>query len=184
MGILRARQNLFQTKCDETTPLPTHIATLKRYREDLSDLQKPVADDDFALIILGSLPNSWKPFIEAFLGSHMGKKISNSSWGLIKVLFDEEKQHKLWSNLEVILVLQNWKGSQSYQNNWNNQSQLRIICWNCGKARHMHKDCWSKEEGRRDKVLPNLRIPNPLTTILNQVYLKLCRLWMTKIYLI
>ena len=33
-----------------------------------------------------------------------------------------------------------------------------------------------KEEGRRDKVLPNLRIPNPLTTILNQVYLKLCRL--------
>ena len=29
MGILRARQNRFQTKCDETTPLPTHIATLK-----------------------------------------------------------------------------------------------------------------------------------------------------------
>ena len=33
-----------------------------------------------------------------------------------------------------------------------------------------------KEEGRRDKVLPDLRIPNPLTTILNQVHLKLCRL--------
>ena len=33
-----------------------------------------------------------------------------------------------------------------------------------------------KEEGRRDKVLPDLRIPNTLTTILNQVHHKLYRL--------
>ena len=111
MGILRARQNLFQTKCNETTLLPTHIVTLKRYREDLSDLQKPVADDDFAMIILGSLPNSWEPFIEAFLGSHTGEKVSISSQGLIKVLFDEEKRRNLRSNAEVILVSQNRKGS-------------------------------------------------------------------------
>ena len=148
MGILRARQNLFQTKCDETTPLPMHIATLKRYREDLSDLQKPVADDDFAMIILGSLPNSWEPFIEAFLGSHTGEKVSISSQGLIKVLFDEEKRRNLRSNAEVILVSQNRKGSRSYQNNRNNQSQSRIICRNCGKAGHMQKDCWSKGGGK------------------------------------
>ena len=33
-----------------------------------------------------------------------------------------------------------------------------------------------KEEGRRDKVLPDLRIPNPLTTILKQVHHKPYRL--------
>ena len=43
-----------------------HIVTLKRYREDLADLEKLVTDDNFAMVILRSLPNSWEPFIEAF----------------------------------------------------------------------------------------------------------------------
>ena len=94
MGILRTRKTLYRAIMDDSTELSVHIALLKRYRAELSALGSVIEDDDFSMLILSSLPDSWESFNEAYLGSHTDTTESIKSQELIKILLDKDKRRK------------------------------------------------------------------------------------------
>ena len=94
MAILRLRRSLYRTTMAKSADLVTHISSLKCYCNDLFELGNLIADDDFAMIILSSLLDSWENFNESYLGSHTDTTTTISSGKLIKILIDEEKRRK------------------------------------------------------------------------------------------
>ena len=56
LGILATRRTLFNMRADEGTDLATHISTLRQLQEELHIMGNLISDEDFALILLTSLP--------------------------------------------------------------------------------------------------------------------------------
>ena len=56
---LIAKRELLNAKCPEGDSIPLHINNLKRMRNDLSAMGKPVPDDKFKDILLLNMPESW-----------------------------------------------------------------------------------------------------------------------------
>jgi hypothetical protein len=59
------RQCLQQERCTEKGDVRAHFSKLRMMQEDLAAMGHPPGDDKFYVIILGSLPYSFKPFISA-----------------------------------------------------------------------------------------------------------------------
>ena len=57
----------------------------------MSALGHVMEDDDFSMLILSSLPDSWESFNQAYLGSHTDTTESIKSQELIKILLDKDK---------------------------------------------------------------------------------------------
>ena len=67
MGILRTQKTLYWAIMDDSIELLVYIALLKHYRAELSALGSVMEDDDFSMLILSSLPDSWESFNETSL---------------------------------------------------------------------------------------------------------------------
>ena len=67
MGILRTQKTLYWAIMDDSIELLVNIALLKHYRAELSALGSVMEDDDFSMLILSSLPDSWESFNETSL---------------------------------------------------------------------------------------------------------------------
>lgn len=136
---------------DENTDLAKHIVTLKWYKGELSSLGSKMEEDDFSMLILSTLPDSWDNFNEAYLGAHTDTTVSINTQELIKILLDEEKRRKLRSSDTILLSQQQRKGKRpagNGQSNAKHSDKSRVICHNCGKAGHYARDCWAKGGGK------------------------------------
>ncbi|KAF8700276.1 hypothetical protein AX14_000815 [Amanita brunnescens Koide BX004] len=94
-----------------------------------------IPDNDFAMILLTSLPERWDNFTSGYLGSQGNTTTINMS-NLIGVLLDEEhcrKEHGVPSSSEMALQA---RGKETHE------------CHNCKKKGHLAKDCWAKGGGK------------------------------------
>ena len=64
---LIAKKELLNAKCPEGDNIPEHINKLKRMRNDLSDMGKPVPDDKFKDILLLNMVESWSTFTMSYM---------------------------------------------------------------------------------------------------------------------
>src|SRR6202789_2385326 len=65
LGIVLARQKLFWAQCFEGTTIEEHIRTLRSYQEELHNLGQKVDGEEFSIILLSSLPESWNAYISS-----------------------------------------------------------------------------------------------------------------------
>jgi hypothetical protein len=56
---------MYEMKCEDESNVRTHLETLMRTQEQLAGMNAALTDDDLVTVILGSLPKSYRPLINA-----------------------------------------------------------------------------------------------------------------------
>src|ERR1700678_1719942 len=85
LGILATRRALFRASAVEGFDMVDHISNLRKLQEELHIMENRVSDEDFVMILITSLPESWD-YTSAYLGSS-GNKPTLTSHKLIVILW-------------------------------------------------------------------------------------------------
>ena len=90
IGVLATRHALYHMEADENSfDMVEHILKLWRLQEELHLMDNKVNDEDFVMILLTSLPESWDVYTSAYLGSSSNKPTLRSH-ELITILYEED----------------------------------------------------------------------------------------------
>ena len=90
IGILATRQALYQMEADENNfDMVKHVSRLRQLQEELHLMDNKVNNEDFIMILITSLPESWNTYTSAYLGSS-GNKPTLQSHKLIAILSEED----------------------------------------------------------------------------------------------
>jgi len=90
ISVLATRCTLYRMEADENNfDLVEHISKLQRLQEELHLMDNKVIDEDFVMILLTLLPESWDVYTSAYLGSS-GNKPTLRSHELITILYEED----------------------------------------------------------------------------------------------
>lgn len=74
IGILVARRRMYRTYAKEGTDIVEHITEYQKMQEELHMMGSLDTDEDFSMLLLSSLPESWDQFTSAYLGVIQVKK--------------------------------------------------------------------------------------------------------------
>ncbi|SJL04875.1 uncharacterized protein ARMOST_08246 [Armillaria ostoyae] len=88
LGILSYRRHLYRTVADESTDIVEHVTEMRRTQEELEMLGSQVSDEDFLMLLITSLPESWDQFTTAYLGS-TGNNPTIMSHEFIAIVLEE-----------------------------------------------------------------------------------------------
>jgi hypothetical protein len=93
LGILATRRALYRMTADEASgfSMVEHISKLRTLQEELHMMNNNVADEDFVMILITSLPESWDSYTSAYLGSSSNKP-TLTSHKLIAILYEEDRR--------------------------------------------------------------------------------------------
>ena len=108
-------------------------------------MDNKVNDEDFIVILITLLPESWDMYTSAYFGLS-GNKLTLQSHELIMILYEEDHWRK-GCITETSGSLFQAKGC----NKSCRKSDTDKECYNCHKKGHMAKDCWSKGGGSEGK---------------------------------
>jgi hypothetical protein len=70
LGILATQRSLYRSQAQEGFDMVQHINNLRSLKEELALMGNVVSDEDFVMILISSLPESWDVFTTSYLGSH------------------------------------------------------------------------------------------------------------------
>ena len=89
LGVLATRRALYRASAEEGMDMVDHVSKLRQLQNELHTMENLVTDEDFVMILVTSLPESWDNFTGSFFGS-TGNKLTITSHKLIAVLLDED----------------------------------------------------------------------------------------------
>jgi len=146
IGVLATCRTLYHMEADGNNfDLVEHISKLRRLQKELHLMDNKVNDEDFVMILLTSLPESWDVYTSTYLGSSGNKPILRSH-ELIAILYEEDCQRKGRTSEAAGSSFQ----AKSFVKG-RGKSDSDKECYNCHKKGHMAKDCWSKGGGSEGK---------------------------------
>ena len=149
LGILATRRSLYRAMADEGFDMADHVAGLRKLQEELHIMGNVVPDEDFTMILITSLPESWDSYTTSFLGSRSGTQSSTNSMKsqeLVGILIDESRRRKEKDGSGSGGVAMQAKG-KGYRRE-NSGAGKDMECFNCHKKGHMKTECWGKGGGR------------------------------------
>jgi gag-polypeptide of LTR copia-type len=151
LGMLALRRSLYRTVAEEGFNMIEHIGKLRKIQEELHLQNSKVSDEDFAIILLSSLPESWDVYTSAYLGSR-SNAVSITLHELIAVLLEEYRRRQERNGDPGNVAMQSKGPPNGGRRQKANKSDIE--CYNCHKKGHMIKDCYAKggpKEGQRPK---------------------------------
>jgi hypothetical protein len=90
LGILTTCRALYRTIAKEGFELVEHVSKLRKLQEELHLMGSIVANEDFAMILVSSLPESWDIYTSAYLGTKTDGT-ALTSHELYAILLDEDR---------------------------------------------------------------------------------------------
>ena len=148
LGILATRRSLYRAMAEEGFDMIEHISQLRKLQEELHAMGHKVEDEDFIMILITSLPESWDSFTSAYLGARSGNT-TIASFELAAILIDEDRRRKeRGDSVGTTLQTRNRKGGKK-----DNGKE----CSNCRKKGHSKEDCWNKGGGKEGQGPKGLR---------------------------
>jgi hypothetical protein len=143
LGVLATRRALYRATAEEGFEMITHISRLRQLQEELHIMGNLVSDEDFVMILLTSLPESWDNYTTSLFGSSSNKP-SVKSHELIAILLEEDRRRKT-RNGESSGTALHAKTKGKFKADGPNRDKE---CYNCHKKGHVSADCWSKGGGK------------------------------------
>ncbi|KAJ3499572.1 hypothetical protein NLJ89_g10085 [Agrocybe chaxingu] len=141
LGLLATRRTLYRAAAEEGFNMAEHVAKLRQLQEELHLMDHKVPDEDFVMILITSLPESWDTYTTSFLGSSSTKKDTLiKSQELVRILIEEAHRRKEKDT--------SGSGVAMYTKGKGSGGKGGVECFNCHKKGHMKKDCWAKGGGR------------------------------------
>jgi hypothetical protein len=93
LGVLATQRALYEASAIEGFEMIEHISNLRKLQEELHLMESLITDEDFVMILITSLPESWDNYTSAYLGSS-GNKLTLTSHELIVILLEEDRRRK------------------------------------------------------------------------------------------
>ena len=172
LHLLDAEEQLQSMKLNDNEDSKAHLTELKHHfqlmiqrRDNLIKMGSTISDTRFNIIIMSSLPDSYRPTLQTITAAEQASKLSGSSDGQSKQMkpddliafIIEEAQHRVISdernkNAESALAAHTKKGGKGKggkkKHDKSSKTDSDETCENCGKAGHAKPDCWSKGGGK------------------------------------
>ncbi len=134
LGILSYCHCLYHTVADESTDIVEHITKMQRTQEELGMLRSQVSDEDFLILLITSLPESWDQFTTVYLGA-TGNNPTVTSYEFIAIIM-EENCRRLEKSSGGESAMYGHGKSQHGRENWKQNTEKdnsEEECWNCHK---------------------------------------------------
>jgi hypothetical protein len=148
------RRRLQETRCEEGGDIKGHFAELIRLRESLAGMGAAIVDNDFHAIILGSLPESYRPLLSSISAAARITKSPLTSYELISII-TEEYEHRLLTEHRPTkkgasgsaLSAREAKG-KGRASAGTPKTNPEVTCFNCDRKGHHKTDCWRLGGGK------------------------------------
>ena len=144
LGVLATRRALYRATAEEGFDMVVHISKLRSLQDELHVMENLVSDEDFLMILLTSLPESWDNYTGSYLGSS-GNKPTITSHELIAVLLEEDRRRKGRIGESA--------GTALHAHGKDKGTNKDKECYNCRKKGHISSDCWAKGGGKEGQGL-------------------------------
>ena len=173
LHLLDAEEQLQSMKLDDNEDSKAHLTELKQHfqlmmerRDNLITMGSTISDTRFNIIIMSSLPDSYRPTLQTITAAERASKLSGGSEGQSKQMkpddliafIIEEAQHRVIGdernkNAESALAAHTKKGGKGKaekrkKHDRSSKTNSDEACQNCGKPRHTKADCWAKGGGK------------------------------------
>ena len=128
------------TRCGEDDDVHVHFEKLADLKERLAALGRTVSDDEYVSVLIGSLPPSYDPTINALTTSCDVNNKDITPAIVIRIATNEhEKRKTRKDNNKVDEALTAETEAEKRRNKHRN-----IECHNCQKKGHYMSECWAK----------------------------------------
>src|SRR5436190_2928050 len=148
MYTIDLRRRLQDERCDEQGDVRAHFETMRMLREDLASLGEAINDEDFATMLLGSLPKGYDTYLSALTATAGITGTILDSGMLIMSVTDEFDRRAIRTRQ----MKEKGKDAAFYagekSRNGGKGSKSNIECFNCYKKGHKKSECWAKGGGK------------------------------------
>jgi hypothetical protein len=104
-----------------------------------------ISDEDFAMLLVSSLPESWDLYTSAYLGSK-ADRTTLTSHELIAILLEEDcRRHERNVDPQDVAMQGQFTNKGEGRKKLSNSKKE---CFNCHKKGRMARDCWLKGRGK------------------------------------
>jgi len=135
------RRKLQETRCTEKGDLRAHFDKLRLLREQLAALGQSISDDDFAAIVISSLPNSYDSNIAAITSSALVSQSDLTPDFIMRILSDEYDRRQTRSKKTI-------SNSEDAAYSAKDLKKSTTVCENCKKKGHSKEQCWKDGGGK------------------------------------
>jgi hypothetical protein len=154
-------RRLVNLKYKDGQSVTEHLSNFQGLLNELSTIKLVLDDEVQALLMLSSLPNSWKTLVVSLSNSAPNGVMT---MGMVKdSMFNEEarrKEHGISSHTEALVIEKRWRsksrklrGDDSCDKSRGmSKTRKEIKCFHCGKLGHMKRQCRKfKKEQLKEK---------------------------------
>src|SRR5271155_2448895 len=158
--ILDAEDQLSSMKLADNEDPKTHLTELKQHlqlmqqrRENLTKIGSTISETRFNIIIMSSLPESYRPTLQTITASEHVGKLSGGQSGVMKSddlmsFIIEEAQHHLINDERTkttkSALAARTKGSRKLRGKGRFKDKPEVTCDNCKRDGHVRENCYSK----------------------------------------
>ena len=147
------RRRLYEMKCEDESNVRTHLEAIMKTQEQLAGMDAGLEDPELVTFILGSLPSSYRPLINAITMSSKLAGVELAPSTVVESLIDEFdrltiEQQQLKAS-ENALVTTKFRGKRQGRGGGTGSSRADVECWKCGRKGHIRANCHSKEKKKR-----------------------------------
>jgi hypothetical protein len=148
------KRQLYSLRMKEGTKTVDHLNTFNTLIIQLTSMEVKFEDEDKAITLLCSLPDSWDNLLTSI--SFSSTKVLDCD-SIVGALLAEEMRRKSsqeTSTSEAMLVRGRTKekNERSFSRSKSRHKKGKEKCWYCGKTGHLKKDCWKRKESEKNST--------------------------------